>query len=292
MRLLTALVASLAAVFAASLISTAIGFADADKAPKDKVEKPEKDKADKDKSKGEDTAGDEDAPKADKKDKADKERNPNAADPEHPLGGPPGLLKPVGDPAAPGLPTPPALGETIGFKPVAGEGKVKIKLPDSDEWTELDEGETVPLGSTVDATNGLVEVVAETDAVTGQRQNAIVYGAEFRVSQHTPAGEPAPIVDLALKGGDFDACKRRVARAADGKAGIVRGLWASGKGRFRTRGKHSAATVRGTRWATVDRCTSTTTKVFEGVVEVMDFELEKVFTVRAGERHIAKNRGG
>ena len=294
MRMLLSLLASLAAVVAASLFTTTLGFADADKPDRpEKAEKVEKDKKD-GKDEKDEKADKED--KAEKALKAEKERNENAADPQHPLGGPPGLLKPVGDPAAPGLPTPPAVGQSIGFKPVPGEGKVKIKLPGGDEWTELTEGQTVPMGSTVDATDGLVEVVAEKDAQTGERQNAVVFGAEFKVDQTTPAGEPAPIVDLVMKGGDFSDCKSRVstARAASGSgnAGVVRGLWASGKGRFRTRGKHSAATVRGTRWATVDRCASTTVKVFEGVVDVTDFELDKVFTVKAGERHIARNRGG
>ena len=295
MRLLTALLASLAAVVAAGLFSTTLGFADADKTTKDKVEKPDKPAKDP-KTEKEEKA--EKAEKAAKEEKAEKERNENAANPQHPHGGPPGLAKDPGDPAAPGLPTPPALGKTIGFKPVHGEGKVKIKLPGSDEWTELTEGETVPMGSTVDATDGIVEVVAEADPVTGERQNALVYGSEFKVAQFTPEGAPLPVVDLVMKGGDFSDCKKvaTTARAAGngrgGKAGIVRGLWASGKGRFRTRGKHSAATVRGTRWATVDRCNSTTIKVLEGVVDVTDFELGKVFTVRAGERHIARNRGG
>src|SRR3712207_8657333 len=35
------------------------------------------------------------------------------------------------------------------------------------------------------------------------------------------------------------------------KSGVVRGLWAAGKGRFRTRGRYATASVRGTRWATV-----------------------------------------
>jgi sRNA-binding protein len=292
MRILVSLLLSLAAVLAASAFSTAIGFADDDKPVKDKTEKAEK--ADK----PEKAEKPQKPEKADKPEKAEKERNPNAADPQHPHGGPPGLVKGPGDPAAPGLPTPPALGQTIGFKPVPGQGKVKIKLPGEDDWTELTEGETVPMGSTVDAIDGIVEVVAEADPVTGERQNALVYGSEFKVAQFTPAGAPAAVVDLVLKGGDFSDCKpgKATARAAGngrgGKAGIVRGLWASGKGRFRTRGKHSAATVRGTRWATVDRCNSTTTKVFEGVVDVTDLELGKVVSVKAGERHIARNSGG
>jgi len=281
MRMFSALLASLVAVLATGLFTSTAGFAadDKDRPLPVKGVKPDKDS------------------KAEKSEKAAKERNAIAADPQHPHAEPPGLAKAPGDPAAPGLPTPPALGQTVGFKPVPGEGTVRIKLPGSDEWTELTEGQTVPMGSTVDATDGIVEIVAESDPLTGERQNALVYGSQFKVDQFTPVGAPLPVVDLVMKGGDFESCKERkaVARAAGngrgGKAGIVRGLWASGKGRFRTRGRHSAATVRGTRWATVDRCQSTTVKVFEGVVDVADFGVDKVFTVKAGERHVARDDG-
>jgi len=217
--------------------------------------------------------------------------------PEHPLGGPPGQLpvKP-GDADAVVLPDPPALGQTLGARPNAGT--VKVKLPGADEFTELDAAETIPMRSTVDATDGLVEIVVQAGS-DGTRQNAVVTGAQFAVDQLSLApGEPA-VTDLVLKGGDFSDCDRResqggpTARAASrnrrrGRGDVVRGLWAAAKGNFRTRGRHSAATVRGTRWAIVDRCNSTTVKVFDGVVDVMDFDLDKVFTVRAGERHVAR----
>ena len=291
MRMLAALLASLAAAFAAGTVTAAVGFADEDTTKPEKAERPDKpEKADK--AKGE---------KPDKGDKAAKEQGNGLAlgrvreDGEHPLDAAARLDLVPGNPNV-GLPTPPEIGESVGFKPVPGQGKAKIKLPGTDEWTTLTEGQTVPLGSTVDASEALVEVVAQADQTTGERQNAIVYGAEFKVDQLVPQGQTLPVVDLVMKGGDFDDCSDApVARAAGrergGKAGIVRGLWASGKGRFRTRGRHASATVRGTRWATVDRCHSTTIKVFEGIVDVADFGLGKVIPVRAGERHVARRHG-
>ena len=47
-------------------------------------------------------------------------------------------------------------------------------------------------------------------------------------------------------------------------------LWGNGKGRFRTNGKYSAATVRGTIWLTEDRCDGTLTTVKRGTVSVRD----------------------
>lgn len=312
MRTLRLLLATLAVLVAAGSLNAT--FAQPEDETKDKAPKVDKDKAvkeEKDKAEKDATPGNSGDARADKKDPKDP-KNPKSesADPDrpqhpdHPHGAPPGLMKDPGDPADVSLPEPPALGKAIGLKPRDGGG-VKVKLPGSDDWTELDEADTLPIGATVDATEGLVEVVVEADR-TGERQNAVVFGSVFKIDQLQPAGAPAPVTDLVMKGGDFDACKAddddaagapvaRAARASSknrGRARIVRGLWATAKGRFRTRGRHSAATVRGTRWATVDRCTSTTVKVFEGVVDVMDFELDRVFTVRAGERHVARGRRG
>jgi ferric-dicitrate binding protein FerR (iron transport regulator) len=68
----------------------------------------------------------------------------------------------------------------------------------------------------------------------------------------------------------------------------TRQLWGRGKGRFRTRGRHSTATVRGTYWLTKDSCNSTVTVVREGVVTVHDFAKNKDVKVKAGKRYIAR----
>ena len=82
-----------------------------------------------------------------------------------------------------------------------------------------------------------------------------------------------------------DALNRRSAIARKKKK---RRLWGDGKGRFRTKGKHSAATVVGTRYLVEDRCTSTLTRVVRGKVKVRDFGKRKTVTVRAGKRYIAR----
>ena len=58
---------------------------------------------------------------------------------------------------------------------------------------------------------------------------------------------------------------RRGASAAAKKV-KKRRLWGDGKGKFRTKGKHSAATVVGTKWLVEDRCDSTLTRVVRGKV--------------------------
>lgn len=70
-----------------------------------------------------------------------------------------------------------------------------------------------------------------------------------------------------------------------------RRLWGNGKGRFRTRGRRAAATVRGTNWLVEDTCgKSTLVRVREGTVLVEDFELHRTAIVNAGQRYVTKIR--
>ena len=64
----------------------------------------------------------------------------------------------------------------------------------------------------------------------------------------------------------------------------MRRLWGTGHGRFRTRGRYAAATVRGTTWTVEDRCHSTVTKVLEGIVAVRDLVTAALTNVHAGGR--------
>jgi hypothetical protein len=218
--------------------------------------------------------------------------------PDHPHGGPPGRQdRPVGrdggavvsgDVAIPEREGPaPELGETVTTQPA--DGRVLIRVPGSDEYVPLTGGAAIPVGSLVDARDGTVALTAESDA-DGTEQTAVVHGAVFAVEQERAA---APVTELSMRGGDFSDCARparggRARTASRRRSGrVVRGLWASGHGRFRTRGRHSAATVRGTRWATVDRCDSTTTRVYDGVVEVRTTDGETV-RVEAGDKHVAR----
>jgi ferric-dicitrate binding protein FerR (iron transport regulator) len=59
-------------------------------------------------------------------------------------------------------------------------------------------------------------------------------------------------------------------------------------GSFRTKGRYSAATVRGTQWVTQDRCDGTLTKVNRGRVNVQDFHTRKTITLHAGQSFLAK----
>ena len=65
-------------------------------------------------------------------------------------------------------------------------------------------------------------------------------------------------------------------------------LHASAKGKFATKGKYSAATVRGTKWTIADRCDGTLTHDITHSVAVSDFVRHKTIILHAGQSYLAK----
>jgi hypothetical protein len=107
--------------------------------------------------------------------------------------------------------------------------------------------------------------------------------AQFKVEQPATTGE---VTTLTLVGGDFATCTAPRSTSADNPK-PVRQLWGSAKGKFRTVGRYSAATVRGTVWLTQDRCDGTLTQVVESIVDVLDVRLQKTIAVNPGESDLA-----
>jgi hypothetical protein len=85
----------------------------------------------------------------------------------------------------------------------------------------------------------------------------------------------------------LDCSTKGKARAA-AKKPKSRKLWGDGKGKFRTKGSYSAATIRGTKWLVTDTCTTTTTKVTEGAVTVEDLVKKRKIVVRKGKTYVAR----
>jgi hypothetical protein len=150
----------------------------------------------------------------------------------------------------------------------------------------------IPFGSTVDVSAGRVTLTADVGTLA-------VYGAGKITARFVPRratevvnGKRRSLIELALVGGDFGPCGRRTpaGRLQQGKPREVRALWGKGKGRFRTRGRYAAATVRGTLWRTTDRCDGTLTTVRQGVLSVRDFTRGRTVTVRAGRSYLAPAR--
>jgi hypothetical protein len=143
-------------------------------------------------------------------------------------------------------------------------------------------GGPIPFGSTIDVTNGTITIVSSTGKLKVFGEGGL--SAVFVLLRGTDKGKP--IVILKLTGGDFSVCKRKTSSAFRTTAKVVRQIWGSGTGKFRTQGRYSSATVRGTIWLTSDRCEGTFTKVRRGVVEVKAGK--QVVRVPAGKSFLAK----
>ncbi len=166
----------------------------------------------------------------------------------------------------------PAAGETVLVEP---SGTVKVKRPGTNRFVRLREDELLPVGSVVDTLKGRVTLTA-----TGGSA-ATFYDGIFRVTQGRGA---RPLTTLTLV--ERLRCGGRATAAA--KAKKKRRLWGDGRGKFRVKGKHSAATVVGTKWLVEDTCTTTLTRVVRGRVSVRDFVKKKTVLVKAGRRYLAR----
>jgi hypothetical protein len=136
----------------------------------------------------------------------------------------------------------------------------------------------VPIGTEVDTTDGVAKV---TVARGPTLDTSDFYDGDFTVLQPGPRS----LGELKLKGGNFLDCVSSFRALAKKKP--LRRLWGSGKGHFRTRGRYSSATVRGTKWLTEDLCDSTRITVVQGVVLVHDFVRNVDVSVPAGHSYRA-----
>ena len=198
-----------------------------------------------------------------------------------PLPAAPGCTAPVEEmaamlpAAARGLPRPEA-GKTVNVYPL--RGRVKVRRRGAAALRALDDEAQIPVGSLVDASDGEVKIVSARGTVRGTQTGKFSEGA-FVVRQRRARHA---VTELVLSGSAGAA--RAAAKPARPK------LWAEAKGRFRTRGKHAAATVRGTRWYIEDRPNGTFIKVLEGVVSVRDYVRPWTVLVSAGESYLTRRR--
>ena len=174
----------------------------------------------------------------------------------------------------------PTPGQDVNATPIAGD--VLVKVAGTPQFVPLSVPSLVPVGSQLDATKGRVELTAA--RAGGITDTSQFYDGTFQVTQPTPTA----IAELRLVLGDFSVCSLPSFTATDKNKRRVRRLWGSGKGKFRTRGRYSSATVRGTVWKTEDRCDGTLTQVQEGSVTVRDIGRKKDIVVRAGKSYLAE----
>ncbi|HEU4703525.1 MAG TPA: hypothetical protein VFS37_13665 [Conexibacter sp.] len=209
------------------------------------------------------------------------------------------------DPTPPLGVSPPLLGKSVVARPRLGT--VLVRLPGSDRFAPLESIANLPMGSELDVSDGSVVVFFATSP-TGKRAKGIATGGRFVVGQPARYELGQRPGELSLSGpllgcgasqrdqvrGQSSAARGPLASAA-AKARHGRRLKVRARGRIRTRGRYGAATVRGTRWTTVDRCAThprpgTLVVVSKGLVAVRSFALRRTVLVPAGARFLAPAR--
>ena|GEM_PF-1461058 len=182
-------------------------------------------------------------------------------------------------PAQAPVPTP-VPNQTVVVLPVTGT--VLVKPKGQRKFVPLDATQGIPNGSEVDVRKGRVTLTS-TPRPGAAPESADFYGGMFVVTQK------GGITDLRLSERLTGCPKGQQARVSLAKKKVKkRKLWGAGKGAFRTTGKHSAATVRGTVWLVEDTCTTTLTRVTQGVVQVNDFVKKRRTLVKKGKRYVAR----
>jgi hypothetical protein len=198
-------------------------------------------------------------------------------------------------PAPPAPPVPPVAGRSVVVRVVSGT--VLVKYPGK-RFAPFTGAANVPVGTQFDTTKGRVALTSAAATKGTKTQTADFYQGIFQVKQALPRKKSkkavALITDLVLKGQlarSSCAPLKGAAVAAAKKKGpkaVLGKLWGSGKGKFRTTGKYSSATVRGTIWLTQDECDGTLTRVKRGTVRVLDRKRKKTVTVKAGHSYLAR----
>jgi hypothetical protein len=189
----------------------------------------------------------------------------------------------------------PVLRESADVAPAGGT--VLVKLVGSSVFEPLSVAENVPMGSTIDATNGTAAIT--TALPDGTTQTGDFYDGEFVVTQAANGR-----VTVTLTGGSFKGCpvaqerkkhkKSQVHFAAAKKSAttVVRKLWGNAHGDYTTSARSASASVLGTIWLTEDRCDGSYFKVTKDTVAVTAFaHPKKVHHLKQGQSILIAARG-
>jgi hypothetical protein len=181
-----------------------------------------------------------------------------------------------------GLVKRPKLGRLVFLRPLRG-GEA-FGLSGMHRTVPLMDSIGVPFGSKLDATQGAVRVTSA--AGGGHSQFGDFSQGAFLVKQRRTA---RAVTEIVLTGGDLTKCAASGARGRVTAARtVLRRLFGRAHGRFRSRGRFSTATVRGTEWSVIDRCDGTLTTVKRGTVAVRDRVKHRTVTLRSGQSYLAR----
>jgi len=203
-------------------------------------------------------------------------------------------------------PPPPVPGKSVVAQVVSGQvfikrpagGRARATGP-SKGFVPFAGAANIPVGSQLDTSKGRLKLTSAADTAGKKTQTSDFYQGIFAVKQAVPKKKPKKAValttDIVLKGqlprsqcAPLKGASAAASKKKKGPKAKLGKLWGNGKGKFRTTGTYSSATVRGTVWLTQDECDGTLTKVVRGTVLVRDFKRKKTVTVKAGHSYLAR----
>ena len=201
-------------------------------------------------------------------------------------------------PKAP-VPAPPSLGKSF-----TGSATGLVLIQVNGKFVPLTQLSKIPNGAVINALHGTLTL---NTAASGGTQHATLAakkkpkkpktqsgkfgGAVFKVTQtHSGLATLALVEGAKFKGApSFSSCTTKQGKAVTAavSAKTLQLLHASAKGKFRTKGRYSAATIRGTIWTIADRCDGTLTHAIKDVVTINDFVLHKTIALHPGHSYLA-----
>jgi hypothetical protein len=195
-------------------------------------------------------------------------------------------------------PPPPTLARSFTVAPVSGTVRVQAAASSarvsgsaraaSAGFVELRSPRTLPIGSTVDTLRGTARVTTATHSV-GRTQSGVFRGSAFVVDQNRLGLTRLHPID---RKGIVCAGSTRATAAARRHLSkqLLARLHSESSGNFVIDARDSAASERGTVWEVRDQCDGTLTRVFQGVVVVLEYHSGRNITLRAGMRYLARAR--
>ncbi len=206
-------------------------------------------------------------------------------------------------------PPPPKLGGSFNAEPVKGLVFVEI----NGKFIPITEVRQIPNGAIINALHGTVALITAAGGSSSANvsqaartkskkpkakvttQKGTFGGAVFKVTQDHSGLATLSFVEGASFAGapTYASCQThsgKAAVAALSKKTLQLLKGSDNHGKFRTKGRYAAATVRGTVWSIADRCDGTLTQVTRGTVVVSDLVRHKSITVRAGHSYLALAR--
>ena len=203
-------------------------------------------------------------------------------------------------PKAP-APAPPSLGKSF-----TGSATGLVLIEINGKFVPITELSKIPNGAIINALHGTLTLNtaggtqhAALAAKKGkskkpkkpQTQTGKFGGAVFKVTQaHSGQATLALVEGAKFKGAPtYASCttKKGKAVAAGVSSKTLQLLHASAHGKFRTKGRYSAATIRGTIWTIADRCDGTLVHAIKDTVSVDDLVLHKTITLHPGNSYLA-----